>query len=204
MNLRISLIARQLFVICAVAALSGCALKPTDSFELLVDLPAQFSFRSDARYRPATGETCTLGWRSGALPENKVFQAAGASKANRARFEVPLTERVDGCPLVLRTITFDVYTGGAANSAQEEGDFTFMGVRDLLEPNSALPIANNQELPGRCQWLFQPLEASQPMLKCNFVNTKGSARKFTMGGAVQRDELKGKTVWVVMALPGEQ
>ena len=40
-----------------MAGLTGCTLKPVDSFTLEVDLPAQFELKTAANYGPATGET---------------------------------------------------------------------------------------------------------------------------------------------------
>lgn len=130
---------RGVFV-CSVLAASGCAMKPVDSFTLEVDLPANFRFKSDAAYRPATGEICTLPKRRGKQPEDKVFDTLGKPVANRVSFEVPLTEVVDGCPLVLRSITFDMYAKWGERSADVGGDFAFVNVLDRLEEGIAVGI----------------------------------------------------------------
>lgn len=111
---------RGVFV-CSVLGVSGCVMKPADSFTLEVDLPANYRLRGDATYVPGAGETCTLRWRPGDLPEIKIFDALEKSVANRASFELPLTETVNGCPLVLRYMTFDVYAKSAEHLSDSGG-----------------------------------------------------------------------------------
>ena len=93
----------------AMAGLSGCAMKPVDRFTLEVDLPAEFKLKTAANYGPATGETCTLPRRRGKRPERKVFFTEYKPVASRASYELPLSETVQGCPLVLRSVDFDLY-----------------------------------------------------------------------------------------------
>jgi hypothetical protein len=199
---------RRGLLVCGVLAASGCAIKPADSFTLEVDLPANFRFKSDAAYRPATGETCTLPKRRGKWPEDKVFDTLGKPVAHRVSFEVPLTERVDGCPLVLRSITFDMYAKWGERSTDIGGDFAFINVLDRLEEGRAgMPESGVQKLPGRCQWLFRtvgPKRAISKVLKCNSLDAVGNLRKARAGGAVQRDELKDKTLRMVLEVTTEE
>ncbi|WP_431037710.1 hypothetical protein [Pseudomonas yamanorum] len=194
--------------VCSVMAASGCAMKPVDSFTLEVDLPANFRFKSDAAYRPATGEICTLPKRRGKQPEDKVFDTLGKPVANRVSFEVPLTEVVDGCPLVLRSITFDMYAKWGERSADVGGDFAFVNVLDRLEEGRAgMPESGVQELRGRCQWLFRtvgPLHAIRKILKCNSLDGGGRLLKARAGGVLQRDQLNGKNVRIVLELMHEE
>ena len=92
-----------------MAGLSGCAVKPVESFTLQVDLPPEFKLKTAANYRPATGETCTLPRRRGKRPERKVFFTEYKPEASRVSYQLPLTETVEGCPLVLRGVEFDFY-----------------------------------------------------------------------------------------------
>lgn len=191
-----------------VLASSGCGTKPVDSFTLEVDLPATFRFRGDAIYQPATGETCTLPRRRGKRPDFKVFDTPGKPVANRVSFEVPLTEQVDGCPLVLRSITFDMYAKWGERWSDVGGDFAFIGVRDRLEVGMAgMPESGVQELPGRCQWLFRtvgPEHAIRKILKCNSLDAGGQLRMSRAGGVLSRDELYGKTVRMILELTSEE
>ena len=195
-------------LICGVLATSGCVTKPADSFTLEVDLPANFRFRGDAIYQPATGEVCTLPRRRGKRPDLKVFDTLGKPVANRVSFDVPLTERVDGCPLVLSRITFDMYAKWGERWSDVGGDFAFIGVRDRLESGMAgMPESGVLELPGRCQWLFRtigPKRAIVKILKCNSLGANGERKKTRAGGSVQRDELNGKTVRMVLDVMKEE
>lgn len=194
--------------VCSVLAASGCAMKPVDSFTLEVDLPANFRFKSDAAYRPATGEICTLPKRRGKRPEDKVFDTMGKPVAHRVSFEVPLTETVDGCPLVLRSITFDMYAKWGERSADVGGDFAFISVLDRLEDGMAgMPELGVQELRGRCQWFFRtvgPLHAIRKILMCNSSDALGQPSKSRAGGFVQRNQLEGKTLRVVLEVTEEE
>lgn len=191
-----------------VLASSGCGTKPVDSFTLEVDLPATFRFRGDAIYQPATGETCTLPRRRGKRPDFKVFDTPGKPVANRVSFEVPLTERVDGCPLVLRSITFDMYAKWGERWSDVGGDYAFIGVRDRLEVGMAgMPESGVQELPGRCQWFFRtigPLHAIRKVLICNSFDEGGQLRMARAGGVVWRSQLAGKTLRMVLDLTNEE
>lgn len=199
---------RRGLLVSGVLAATGCAMKPADSFILEVDLPANFRFKSDAAYRPAMGETCTLPKRRGKRPEDKVFDTLGKSVANRVSFEVPLTEVVDGCPLVLRSITFDIDVQWGKRWSDAGGDFALIGVRDRLDPDMpGMPDSGVQELPGRCQWLFRtvgPERAISKVLKCHSVDAEGQLRKARAGGTVQRNELKDKTVRMVLKVIKEE
>ena len=96
-------------VLLVVAGLSACTGRAVERFTLEVDLPAQFELKTAANYRPATGETCTLPRRRGKRPERKVFFTDYKPVASSASYELPLTETVEGCPLVLRSVEFDFY-----------------------------------------------------------------------------------------------
>ncbi|MFC6339942.1 hypothetical protein GIR22_07240 [Pseudomonas sp. CCM 7891] len=189
-------------------ASSGCAVKAVDSFTLEVDLPANFRFRGDAIYEPARGEVCTLPERRGKRPDFKVLDTPGKPEANRVSFTVPLTERVNNCPLVLRSITFDMYAKWGERWSDVGGDYAFIGMRDRLESGmSGMPESGVQVLPGGCQWFFRtmgPLHAIRKLLKCNSLDAEGQPRTARAGGVVQRGALQGKTLRMVLGLTDEE
>lgn len=208
MSEQITVIVRRMLLVSAVFAISGCALKPADSFNLEVDLPANFRFRGDAVYRPATGETCTLPKRRGKRPEFKVFDTAGKPVANRVSFDVPLTEQVNGCPLVLGSITFDIYGKWGEHWSAVGGDYAYINVLDRLETDMpGMPASGVQELAAQCQWLFRtsgPLHAIRKVMRCSSLNVDGQMHKGRAGGLVQWDELRGNTVRMVLAVTEEE
>ncbi|WP_371923890.1 hypothetical protein [Pseudomonas sp. ANT_H4] len=208
MGERITLIVRRMLLVSTVFAISGCALKPADSFNLEVDLPANFRFRGDAVYRPATGETCTLPKRRGKRPEFKVFDTAGKPVANRVSFDVPLTEQVNGCPLVLGSITFDIYGKWGEHWSAVGGDYAYIHVLDRLESDMpAMPASGVQELAAQCQWLFRtlgPLHAIRKIMKCNSLDASGQLRMGRAGGVVQREPLRGRTLRMALGLTDQE
>lgn len=106
-----------------VMGLWGCTARPVDSFTLEVDLPAEFELKTAANYRPATGELCTLPRRRGKRPERKVFFTEFTPVASRVSYQLPLTETVDGCPLVLRNVAFDFNAKWGKRSTDVGGAF---------------------------------------------------------------------------------
>jgi hypothetical protein len=198
---------KGLFISGALAA-TGCAMNPVDSFTLEVDLPANFSFKSNAIYRPATGETCVLPRRKGKRPEHKVFDTLGKPVANRVSFEVPLTEQVDGCPLVLRRVTFAIDTDWGERVSDIGRDYAAIYMLDQLAFGMpVMPESGVLALPGRCQWLFRtvgPKHALIKILQCNALNADGQPTKARVGGAVQRNELAAKTLRMALKMADEE
>ncbi len=191
-----------------VLATSGCGTKPVESFTLEVDLPANFRFRGDAVYQPATGETCTLPRRRGKRPELKVFDTLGKPEANRVSFEVPLTERVGGCPLVLRRIMFALDTEWGERWFDIGRDYAAIYLGDQSAfGDSVMPASGVLELAARCQWLFRTGGSERALiklLKCNALGADGLLRKARAGGAVQRDAMTGKTIRLTLGLIDEE
>lgn len=188
-----------------MAGLSGCVGQPVDSFTLEVDLPAQFKLKTAANYRPATGETCTLPPRRGKRPERKVFFTEYNPVAGRVSYQLPLTETVEGCPLVLSGIEFDFFGKWGTRSWDAGGDFGSIGIADRLD-TTAMPASGVLELSGLCQWWFRtagPLHAIRKILQCRSWNATRQLETLA-GGAAQRDQLPGKTLRMVLTLSDEE
>ncbi len=116
-----------------ITGLFGCVGRPVDSFTLEVDLPAEFELKTAANYRPATGETCVLPQRRGMRPERKVFFTDYKPAPRRVSHELPLSETVDGCPLVLRSVEFDFYAKWGKRDTDVGGDIAGIYIRDRLD-----------------------------------------------------------------------
>ncbi|WP_339484117.1 hypothetical protein [Pseudomonas sivasensis] len=189
-----------------MAGLSGCAVKPVESFTLQVDLPPEFKLKTAANYRPATGETCTLPRRRGKRPERKVFFTEYKPEASRVSYQLPLTETVEGCPLVLRGVEFDFYAKWGKRDGDVGGDIAGISIIDRLD-SPRMPESGVQELPGQCQWWFRtvgPLHGIRKILQCRSLDAAGQLQKTPAGGVAQRDELPGKTLRVVLTLTEEE
>lgn len=192
----------------SLAGLCGCVGRPTDSVTLEVELPAQFELKTAANYRPAPGETCTLPRRSGKRAERKVFFADYTAEASRVSYRLPLRETVEGCPLVLADVAFDLNAQWGSRSTDVGGDFAGISIRDRLPADApGMPQSGVLELFGQCQWLFRtagPQHAILKILKCAALETPGQAGNARAGGAVRRDELGGKTIRVNISLTDEE
>ncbi|WP_256673986.1 hypothetical protein [Pseudomonas fluorescens] len=188
--------------------LSGCTGKAVESFTLEVDLPAQFGLVGDASYTPATGDTCKLLLKRGKRPDLKIFTAASKPVANRVSFEVPLTEQVQGCSLVLREVVFAINAKWGTRWSDVGRDYAAVYIRDRWESGMTLMTETYiQELLGQCQWLFRtvgPQHALIKGLKCNSLSTSGQLTKARAGGYVSRTGLPGNTLRVVLALTEEE
>ena len=191
-----------------VAGLFGCVGRPVDSFTLEVDLPADFKLKTAANYRPATGETCTLPQRRGKRPERKVFFTDYTPVAHRLSYQLPLTETVNGCPLVLRGVEFDVYAKWGSRDADLDGDIGGISILDRSDiRSSGMPDTGVQQLLGQCHWLFRtagPQQVIIKILKCNALDAAGQLQKTPAGGFAQRDQLAGKTLRMVLGLSDEE
>lgn len=188
--------------------LTGCAGRAPDSFTLEVDLPAGFDALGDASYAPASGERCKLPARKGRRPELKIFKAVRKPVANRVSFEVPLTEQVNGCPLVLRSLVFVINASWGQRWSDIGRDYALIYFHDSWEPGMPLmPETGVQELPGQCQWLFRTAGPRHALIKSLWCKSQDAAGKLTRarpGGHVHRDGLSGKTLRMVLAFTEEE
>lgn len=197
---------RRLSVLIAlVMGLTGCAGKPTDSVTLEVDLPAQFRFIAGANYSPATGEMCTLPARRGRRPERKILITQYKPEAERVSFDLPLSQVIEGCPSVLRSVDFDVRAKWGVRDSDVGGDRAVVGIRDRWDYGTGMPESGVQVLAGRCHWLFRtvgPHHAIRKILQCRSLDATGQQR--LAGGVAQRDQLAGKKLRMVLALTDEE
>lgn len=188
--------------------LSGCSVKPADRFTLEVDLPADFELKTAANYRPATGETCTLPVRRGKRPERKLFFTEFNPVANRVSYELPLSETIEGCPSVLSSVQFEFYAKWGKGYWEAGGDSGSIGIPDRLPEGFAqMPESGVQELRGQCRWYFRTVgrkHAISKILGCNALDDQGQPEKYKAGGGAQRDQLRGKTLRLVMSVNKEE
>lgn len=191
-----------------VIGLTGCVGKPVERFTLEVDLPAEFRFIGGANYGPATGETCTLPRRRGKRPERKTFIARYKPMAERVSVELPLTEVIEGCPTVLRSVDFDIYAKWGKRDTDVGGDIAGFSIRD---PSNAdipgMPETGVQQLHKQCQWLFRtagPQHAIIKVLTCKAFEVILQPLEQRSGLVVQRDQLPGKTLRLMLTLTDEE
>lgn len=171
--------------------LGGCSLMPAETFTLKTDMPAKFRLEVDATYAPAPGETCTV--PKGYKPRQRFTGKMGA-EAHTTTFDIPLTDITipGGCPLVLRSLRFDVEGQWGPNAMNYDG--TFSGAISVVDREEG---RSSKLYNGECQWLFRtmgPYRYIVKILQCRAVDEKGEVLNRLAGGALQRDQLAGTTV----------
>lgn len=188
--------------------LSACTGRAVESFTLEVDLPEQFELKTAANYRPATGETCVLPRRRGERPERKVFFTDYKPVASRVSYELPLTETVEGCSLVLRSVEFDFYAKWGTRDTDVGGSFASISVRDRVEDGmSGMPESGVQKVLGECKWHFRtvgPLHAIRKLLICSSLDSIGTVRESRVGGVAQRSQLSGKKLRLALTVSEDE
>ncbi len=181
--------------------LGGCSLMPAETFTLKTDMPAKFRLEVDATYAPAPGETCTV--PKGYKPRQR-FTGKREMDANTTTFDIPLTDITvpGGCPLVLRSLRFDVEGQWGPDSADKDG--VFSGAISVVDRQEGV---NPKLYNGECQWLFRtggPDRYILKILQCRAVDEKGEVLKRLAGGALQRDQLAGTTVNMAFKVAAEE
>lgn len=201
---------RSVLITLGAGWLSGCALAPpAKRFTLEVDLPAQFRFIGAANYRSARYELCTLPQRRGKRPERKIFIADYKPVAERVSYEFPLTETIEGCPTVLRSVEFTLYAKWGELDTDVGGSFAAISFADPIESErvAAMPESGVQEFFGQCMWFFRtagPEHAIRKLLECNALDTKGKRQETRPGGVAQRELLPGKKVRLTLSVTDEE
>ncbi|KSW25485.1 MULTISPECIES: hypothetical protein [unclassified Pseudomonas] len=199
-------------LLAASLLLGGCASGAGDSFTLQADLPANFKFTGDAYYVPAPGETCSVPERiGGRRPDRKFFESDYEAAAHRVEFQVPLRDKVRGCPLVLRSMRVELRGKWRLNAPLTESssssDTASLSFRDALPANyPGMPASGLRAVEGQCHWMFRTVGPQRyiiKLLKCQALED-GQVQKWKPGAVLQRDQLPGKTVRLVIGMSGEE
>ncbi|MGY2374033.1 hypothetical protein ACW9IB_05975 [Pseudomonas sp. SDO524_S393] len=199
------------FFVCialVMAGLSGCAGKSVDRFTLEIDLPPNFKLKTAANYLPATGTDCTLPRRRGKRPERKLFFTDYKPIASRLSYQLPLSETIEGCPTVLRSVQFDIYAKWGTQFSDVGGDLSGISFLDGFDADlPGMPDTGVQKLFGQCRWLFRtvgPQHGIIKILECDPMEAMDQTQKKRVGGSVQRSQLAAKTLRVELALSEEE
>ncbi|KRV80416.1 hypothetical protein [Pseudomonas citronellolis] len=202
-----------LLVLAISLLLGGCASGAGDSFTLQADLPANFKFTGDAYYVPAPGETCSVPERiGGRRPDRKFFESDYEAAAHRVEFQVPLRDKVRGCPLVLRSMRVELKGKWSdrkwgSDWVDISSDSASLSFRDALPAGyPGMPISGLREIEGQCHWMFRTFgreRGLRKLVRCQAVDD-GQVQKWKPGAALQRDQLPGKTVRLVIGMSEEE
>jgi hypothetical protein len=203
-------VARALAIGILALAAGGCVFAPAESFTLQAEVPADFRVKADAFYVPATGEICVAPPReSGKVaPNRKFFTSEYQSVARTAEFQVPLTTRAGGCPLVLSSLKLNLRARWGPDRSDTDGDFASLSFRDVLGTDlPAFPSTGVKEFQGQCQWLFRTAGPERSIIKilhCRAVDANGQMVKRMAGGVLQRNQLPGRTVRLVFRMAEQE
>ncbi|QMV62484.1 hypothetical protein VUJ49_21105 [Pseudomonas berkeleyensis] len=196
--------------LCAgLLALGGCLALPGERFTLQADLPANFKFSGDAYYAPAQGQNCASpGAGSSLASDRKYFDTDYQPEAHRVEFQVPLTARAGGCALVLSSMRIDLEGKWGERRLDIGGDYASLSFRDgLPADSSSMPTSGEKVFPGQCTWLFRTAGSQRyivKVLQCRGLDDQGQVLKRLPGGALQREQLAGQTVRLVIGLAQEE
>jgi hypothetical protein len=185
---------------------TGCSIAQQDSFTLITELPPGFSIKGEASYVPRTGETCTVPPRNGRnYPGLKFFEQELSNNAQTAQFEVPLTSKEGGCPLVLASFGYEVDAKYGAARLDLGRDYTGIAFQDgTADSQTSLSPTS---LHKQCEWLFRtagPDRYIVKILKCKSVATPEQANSSVAKGPLQRAQFAGKTIKVVFSIAKEE
>jgi hypothetical protein len=202
--------ARALAIIALALAAGGCVFAPAESFTLQAEVPADFRVKVDAYYEPASGETCQAPprQRGKVAPNRKFFTSEFQSIARTAEFQIPLTTRAGGCPLVLSSLRLNLRGKWGPDRHDGSNDFASLSFYDeLADDRPGFPAFGVQEFQGQCQWLFRtvgPERAIIKILHCRAVDADGQMVKRMAGGVLQRDQLPDRTVRMVFRMANQE
>lgn len=195
---------KQAMQLLLLLTLGGCASK---DFTLETDLPANFAATAEARYEPAEGPECAL-FRATKGPTVYPQESPDIiPEPRRASFRIPLGKRVGGCPLTLDGVGIKL-TGQwrpyHPNLSTSSYVYASLGVVEHLPTNyPGIPSEGVRVLNGQCHWLFRTTGPKRHLLKildCRAVDEHGQWLKHMPGGAVQREQVVGKTVRLVIEM----
>lgn len=201
-------ILRTLFIAIGITGATGCSIAQTDSVTIQAELPPNFSVRGTASYQPATGETCILPPRQGKnVPGRKFFDQEQQSDTQTASFQVPLTDKAAGCPLTLKSFEFALEGKFGPGPVDVGQDYARLSFQDGPPTSATPPLSTPPIFNGQCQWLFRTIGPKRyivKILKCRAADENGEMLKYAAGGVLNRNQLAGKTVKMVLKLSEEE
>jgi len=200
---------KALVVAIAMVVVAGCSIAPAESVTLQTDLPPNFSLHGTASYTPATGETCTVPPRQGRnVPGRKFFDQELQEQAQTASFQVPLTDKAGGCPLVLSRFEFALEGKFGPRPIDIGKDYAGISFKDKASTSSTYSSSSApQTFNGQCQWFFRTIGPKRyivKILKCRAIDETGKVLDGAAGGTLLRDQLAGKTVKMTFTIANEE
>ena len=190
---------RVLFVNAMAFVVSGCSLAQPEHFTFQAEMPENFTISPVAYYASNSDDSCSS--------KNRI-QSGQSIGASPVEFKLPLTDTTRGCSMVLTNVVLHIR--GQWGTRELDMSLQRAGLSILDEPTETLrpfPASGPLVFQGQCQWFFRtmgPYRYIVKILECRALDTNGVVQKRLAGGALQRDQLAGKTVKLVLTVAKEE
>ncbi|MFW9103180.1 hypothetical protein ACOI8A_23980 [Pseudomonas sp. P4795] len=190
---------RVSFVSAMALVASGCSMAQTESFTFQADIPENFTVSPMAYYESASGESCS---------GHNLIQSEQPKGVRPVEFKLSLTDTAKGCSMVLTKVVLHIE--GQWGKRELDMSLQTAGLSIHDEPSEAVrtfPPSGPLVFQGQCQWLFRtmgPYRYIVKILECRALDANGVVQKSLAGGALQRDQLAGKTVKLVLTVAKEE
>ena len=190
---------RILFISAMALAASGCSMAQTDSFTFQADMPENFTISPMAYYASASDESCSV---------RNLIQSEQPEGVRPVEFKLPLTDTAKGCSMVLKHVVLKIK--GQWGKRELDMSLQTAGLSIHDEPSETLrplPTSGPLVFQAQCQWLFRTVGSKRfirKILQCRALDANGVVQKSLAGGALQRDQLAGKTVKLVLTEAKEE
>ena len=190
---------RVLFVSAMAVVVSGCSMMQTESFTFQADMPENFTINPVAYYASTSGDLCS---------SKNPIQSEQPIGARPVEFKLPLRETAKGCSMVLTNVVLHIE--GQWGKRELDMSLQRAGLSIVDEPTETLrpfPTSGPLVFQGQCQWFFRTVGSKRfirKILQCRALDTNGVVQKSLAGGALQRDQLAGKTVKLVLSVADKE
>ncbi|WP_256666314.1 MULTISPECIES: hypothetical protein [unclassified Pseudomonas] len=190
---------RALFISAMALVASGCSMAQTESFTFQADMPENFTISPMAYYDSASGEACS---------GHNLIQSEQPKGVRPVEFKLPLTDTAKGCSMVLTKVVLHIE--GQWGKRELDMSLQTAGLSIHDEPSETVrpfPTSGPLVFQGQCQWLFRtmgPYRYIVKILECRALDANGVVQKSLAGAALQRDQLAGKTVKLMLAVAKEE
>ena len=190
---------RVLFVNAMAFVVSGCSMAQTESFTFQAEMPENFTISPVAYYASTSGDSCSS--------KNRI-QSGQSIGARPVEFKLPLTDTTRGCSMVLTNVVLHIRGQWGTRELDMSLQRAGISIRD--EPTENLrpfPTSGPLVFQGQCQWFFRtmgPYRYIVKILLCRALDANGVVQKSLAGEALQRDQLAGKTVKLVLSVADKE
>ncbi|MGE1153152.1 hypothetical protein [Pseudomonas kitaguniensis] len=188
-----------LFASAMALVISGCSIVQPKSFTFQAELPENFTVGAVTHYESESGGMCS---------KRKAFRSKERNAANLVELQLPLTDTAKGCSMVLKKVVLHIEGKWGERELEMSLQRAGLSIRD--EPSETVrsfPTSGPLIFQGQCQWFFRttgPRRYIVKILECRALDANGVVQKQLAGAALQRDQLAGKTVKMVLTVAKEE